>query len=263
MNAANMKLASKVALVTGGSRGIGKSISERLAADGAVVVINYASNAEAAAQTVAGIEAKGGKAIAVQADVGSMDGIRYLYRRSDQLLTERNGSNRIDILVNNAGIAPPETIESMDEATYDHIMAVNLKAPYFLVQKILSRMPDGGRIINISSLAARAAVAANTLKNPVYSMSKHGLAGMTRNLAVALGARNITVNSVEPGFVMTELLANTAEIPQQLVDLANSMTALNRFGTPEEIADVVAFLASHDARWITGQNLAADGGLQL
>ncbi len=263
MNAANARLAGKVALVTGGSRGIGKSISEGLAANGAMVVINYASNAEAAALAVAGIEAAGGKAIAIQADIGTLEGILSLYQRCDQLLPASNGTTRIDILVNNAGIAPPETLESMDEASYDRIMGVNLKAPYFLSQQVLSRMPDGGRIISISSLAARAAVAANTLKNPVYSMSKHGLAGMTRNLAVALGSRNITVNSVEPGFVMTELLANTAEIPQQLVDLANSMTALNRFGTPEEIADVVTFLASHDARWITGQNLAADGGLQL
>ena len=256
-------LSGKVALVTGGSRGIGKAISERLAVDDAFVVINYASNTEAAAQTVAGIEGIGGKAIAIQADIGSLDGVRSLYQRSDQLLMERNGSNRIDILINNAGVAPPETLESMDEATYDRIMGVNLKAPYFLSQQVLSRMPDGGRIVNISSLAGRAAVAANTLKNPVYSMSKHGLAGMTRNLAVALGARNITVNAVEPGFVMTELLAHTAEIPVQLIDLARSMTALGRFGQPAEIAAVVAFLASPDGGWITGQNLATDGGLQL
>ena len=257
------RLAGKVALVTGGSRGIGKAISERLAADGAFVVINYASNAEAAAQTIKGIEAKGGHAHAVQADIGSLDAIRALYKKTDELLQARFGATTIDILVNNAGVAPPETVQSMEEATYDRIMAVNLKAPYFLSQQVLSRMPDGGRIINISSLAGRQAVAAATLKNPVYSTSKHGLTGLTKNLAVALGARNITVNAVEPGFVMTELLANTAEIPPALVVLANAETAMGRFGQPDEIADVVAMLASHDARWITGQCIAADGGLQL
>lgn len=257
------RLAGKVALVTGGSRGIGKAISAKLAAEGAFVVINFASNQDAADKAVAEIAARGGSAAACRADIGSLDGIRDLYQQTDALLQAKCGATTIDILVNNAGVAPPETVDSMDEATYDRIMGVNLKAPYFLSQQVLSRMPDGGRIINISSLAARAAVAANTLKNPVYSMSKHGLAGMTRNLAVALGARNITVNSVEPGFVMTELLAHTAEIPQALIDLAKSMTALGRFGTPEDVADVVAFLASHEARWISGQNIATDGGLQL
>lgn len=257
------KLTGKVALVTGGSRGIGKAISERLAADGAFVVVNYVSNKEVAEKTVAGIEANGGQAAAVQTDIGSLEAIRKLYQMTDELLTSRLGATRIDILVNNAGVAPPETLAGMDETTYDRIMDVNLKAPFFLVQQVLNRMPDGGRVINISSLAARQVVAAIAIKAPVYATSKHGLTGLTRSLAVALGSRGITVNAVEPGFVMTELLATASEIPAQLVATANAMTALGRFGEPAEIADVVAFLTSHDARWVTGHCLAADGGLQL
>jgi NAD(P)-dependent dehydrogenase (short-subunit alcohol dehydrogenase family) len=263
MTGPNPALAGKVALVTGGSRGLGKGISDRLAAAGAFVVLNYASNAEAAKDAVAEIEAAGGRAAAVQADIGSHEQILRLYERTDAILTETLSSNRIDILVNNAGVAPPETVETMTEELYDRIMGVNLKAPYFLSQQVLSRMPDGGRIINISSLAARQVVAAGVLKNPVYSTSKHGLTGLTRNLAVALGPRNITVNSVEPGWVMTELLANTAEIPPALVEAAKATTALGRFGEPRDIADAVAFLASHEGRWVTGQAIAVDGGLQL
>ena len=257
------KLEGKVALITGGSRGIGKAISKKLAADGAFVVVNFAANNDAADVTVKEIIESGGRALALQADIGSVEAIRDLFQRLDNLLDSQLGSPRIDILVNNAGVAPPETVEGMDESLYDRIMDVNLKAPYFLAQQVLTRMPDGGRIINTSSLAARQVVAGAMLNNPVYSISKHGMTGLTRNLAVVLGKRAITVNAVEPGFVMTELLASTADIPPQLIANAKAMTALGRFGEPTDIADVVAFLASDDARWVTGQCIAVDGGLQL
>lgn len=278
-------LEGKVALVTGGSRGIGSAICTRLGRDGAYVIVNYASSRGAADNVVDEIKSAGGDAVAMAADIGSVSAIKQLYADTDRHLTEKFGSNTIDILVNNACVIWNHDI-NLDEADYDRIMAVNLKAPFFMIREIISRIPDGGRIINISSASAKHAYPVV----PVYSISKYGMTGLTTNIASLLGPRNICVNGIEPGMTMTDaFLANLnsaggaqasgsttdrLEIPPMRSDggydlgpemdaMIKSVCAMGRMGNIWEVADVVAFLASDGARWLTGQSFGVDGGLQL
>ena len=251
-------LENKVALVTGASRGIGRAIALRLAQDGAFVAVHYGRNADAANTVVQEIKANGGAAFSIQAELGTLANVYALYETLDAALNQQIGTNHFDILVNNAGIAPRVTIEETTEAIFDELIAVNVKAPFFLIQQALPRLRDGGRIINLSSGVTRIAfpdVAA-------YSLTKGAINTLTLLLAKQLGVRNITVNSLAPGIIDTEMNAEILadEASQKF---AASLSALGRVGQPSDVADAAAFLASSDSRWVTGQYLDVTGGSHL
>jgi 3-oxoacyl-[acyl-carrier protein] reductase len=239
------------ALVTGGSRGIGRAIVERLARDGASVVFSFESNEDAAAEVVAAVRADGGRAFAVQADQGRSEDLRRLAEEAERQL------GGVDVLVCNAGINPPVGMLDATEADFDRVMAVNAKGPFFLMQLVGRKLPDGGRIINISSLSTALPVPGSSL----YVGSKAALEQFTAVAAREFGGRGITVNCVSPGATDTELL-RTAN-PGQTFEETKALTALQRLGEPADIANVVAFLAGPDSGWITGQNLRVTGGLLL
>jgi len=251
------RLDGKVALVTGGSRGYGRAIAERLARDGAVVIVHFATNDQAAKATVAAIEAAGGAALPLAAPLdGSVRTVDHLYSQLDAALAASGRPATVDILVCNAGISPRGTIEDTGEALFDEVMDVNAKAPFFLLQKVLPRMPDGGRVINISSqtsLIAFPGVAA-------YTMTKGALDRLTLVAAKHLAPRNITVNAVLPGIADTDMNASWLRGKPESFEAASVYSAFKRVADVSEIADIVAFLASHDARWITGQLIDGGGG---
>ncbi|MBA9002621.1 MULTISPECIES: SDR family NAD(P)-dependent oxidoreductase [Thermomonospora] len=246
-------LTGKTALVTGASRGIGRAIAERLAADGALVAVHYGSNDRAAQQTVAAIREAGGQAFAVRAELGVDGDVDTLFAGLEAGLDGRP----LDILVNNAAIqAYDATVEKATREDFDRVFAVNVRAPLFVIQRALPLMPDGGRIINISS-----GVTWFATPEVVYSMTKGAINVLSRSLAHTLGARGITVNTVSPGITETDMNAwlNEGESARRVAD----MTALGRHGQPADIADAVAFFASADGRWVTGQTLEVNGGLFL
>jgi 3-oxoacyl-[acyl-carrier protein] reductase len=247
-----MRLANKVALVTGGSRGIGRGIALKLASEGAAVVVNYRANPAAAEEVVGLIKEQGGEAISQQADVSQMMAAQDLIRRA----VESYG--RLDILVNNAGTTRDMLIMLMKEEDWDLVLSTNLKSAFNCCKAAARIMMKQrcGRIINITSVSGLAGQAGQTN----YSASKAGLIGFTKALAKELGSRNITVNAVAPGFVYTDL---TADLSQEMRNLALQMTPLGRFGTPQDMANAVAFLASDEAGFITGQILSVDGGLVM
>lgn len=240
-------LKDKVALVTGASRGIGASIAQRLAKDGASVAITYNSSPAKAEEVVKAIEADGGKAIAIKADSASPQKIAQAIEETVSRL------GRLDILVNNAGIGTMGPIEQTTLEDLDQIIAVNLRGVFIAIQTALKFLPEGGRIINIgSSLAERAPFPGTS----AYTMTKAGIAGLTRALAHEVGAKGITINNVQPGPVDTDM--NPDGSP--LSDIVKGMTAIRRYGRTSEIASLVAHLASPEAGFITGANLTADGG---
>lgn len=247
-------LAGKRALVTGASRGIGRAIAERLAADGAVVAVHYGSRIEAANETTSGIERAGGEAFALHAELGVEGDVDTLFAALD----ERFAGAPLDILVNNAASAPAGPIETDTAESFDRMFAVNVKAPYFIIQRALPRMRDGGRIINVSSVSTRIAVPAQTS----FAMTKGALEVMSRTLANAVGARGITVNTVTPGTTVHDSNAAIFAAPGAEA-FFSSLSALGRLGRAADIADVVAFLASDDARWVTGAVLDVSGGIFL
>lgn len=251
-------LANTTALVTGGSRGIGRAIAERLAADGALVAITYNASKEAAEEVVAGIEQAGGKAFALFADLVNASAIPALFEQLDVELTQRTGSNVLHILVNNAGNSGWGGLADATPESWDTMFAVHARAPFFVVQSALSRLPEGGRIINISSGAATRPMAVV----PIYSAAKAAVNNLTHALAIELGARGITVNAVAPGWVKTDMNAAVRE-NQDIVKAVIGDTALGRFGETSDIAAVVAFLASHEGRWVTAQVIEASGGYKL
>ncbi|WP_214410890.1 glucose 1-dehydrogenase [Sphaerisporangium fuscum] len=249
------RLAGKVALVTGGSRGIGRAIARRLAADGATVALTYARDTAAAEETVRHIEKDGGRALALHAELGRHGDAAALWEAFDAA----TGNARVDIVVNNAGIGRSADIAVLTEEEFDEVFAVNVRAPFFIVQHALSRLNDGGRIINISSGAARLAMP----EIIAYGSTKGALDTFTLNLAKQLGPRGITVNSVAPGIIDTDVNAGWLRGNAEAWERASSLSALGRVGTPEDVADVVAFLASDDARWVTGRVVDATGGSAL
>jgi 3-oxoacyl-[acyl-carrier protein] reductase len=242
-------LARRSAVVTGGSRGIGRAIVLRLARDGADVVFSFRDDDASAANVAAEAKDFGVRAVAVRADQGSMDDLRRLFDEADRHL------DALDILVTNAAINPPTPIAAVTEADYDRVMAVNTKGVFFAVQLAAARLRDGGRIITVSTL--NTAVPAPGLA--LYVGSKGAVEQFTAVAARELGPRGITVNCVSPGATDTDLLRATN--PPEALERTASLTALGRIGQPADIANVVAFLAGPDSQWITGQNLRATGGL--
>ncbi|MEU9802918.1 SDR family oxidoreductase [Streptomyces sp. NPDC051000] len=245
------KLDGKTALVTGSSRGIGRSIALALAAEGARVAVHYAGNEAAAKETVNSIEAAGGQAFAIRAELGLPGDADTLWAAFDE------HADGLDILVNNAGIAGPGLIHEVSEADYDKVFAINAKAPFFIIQKGLDRLRDGGRIINISSGVTKVAFPGMTS----YAASKGAVEVLTLTLAQTLGSRQITVNAVSPGTIETDIHPWMA-IPEAKAQAA-AFSVFNRVGQPGDVADVVSFLASDDARWVTGQNIDVSGGSGL
>jgi len=254
------RLDGKLALVTGASRGYGRAIAQRLARDGAVVAAHYATNDKAMTATLSSIAAEGGTAFPVKSNLdGSQKTIDALFIALDRGLAELGRQPTIDILVNNAAICLRGSIEETTEEIFDGVFNVNVKAPFFLVKEALKRIPDGGRVVNISSqtsLVAFPGIAA-------YSMTKGAIDLMTLVLAKQLGPRQITVNAVLPGVADTDM--NADWLPGNAAGIAyvNSISALGRICDVTDIADIVGFLASHDGRWITGQRIDAAGGSQL
>ncbi|MER6345122.1 SDR family oxidoreductase [Streptomyces sp. NPDC001595] len=247
----------KTALVTGGSRGIGRAISRRLGREGALVAVHYGHDQAAAERTVKEIEADGGRAFPVHAELGVPGDADTLWEAFDRAVTAQDAAPGLDILVNNAGITLPRRIADVTEADYDRVFAINTKAPFFIVQRALDRLRDGGRIVNVSSVATRVAfppIAA-------YTMTKAALDYLTLALAQELGPRGITVNSVAPGYTETEINP-TLSIPEIRQRYA-SASVFGRLGAPADIADVVSFVASDEARWVTGQWIDASGGVHL
>ncbi|MBY7121130.1 SDR family oxidoreductase [Bacillus sp. FSL M8-0063] len=249
------KLKGKVALVTGASRGIGRSIALHLAQAGALVVVHYSKRKEEAESIVDKIKQDGGAAFAISADLSTFNGINNLYLMMDQSLQKHIGNTTFDILVNNAGIGQILTLEESTEESFDEVMNINVKAPFFIIQKALPRLKDGGRIINISSFVTRVA----TPSVFAYSISKGAINTLTHTLAQQLGARGITVNAILPGIINTEMNAETLR-NKDGQKYAVGLSTFNRWGEPNDIADIVGFLSSSDSRWITGELIDASGG---
>jgi 3-oxoacyl-[acyl-carrier protein] reductase len=247
-----MDFTDKVAIVTGSSRGIGRAIALRLAEGEAKVVINYRGNKAAADDVLAQISASGGQALAVQADVSQVAEAQALIDAA------KKAFGRIDILVNNAGTTRDTLLMRMSEEDWDVVIDTNLKGTFNCIKAVSRQMMRQryGRIVNITSVAGIAGNAGQAN----YASAKAGIIGLTKTVAKELGSRGITCNAVAPGFVPTDL---TASLPEDLVGLAIERTPLGRMGTPENMAAAVAFLASDDASFITGQVLAVDGGLAI
>lgn len=247
----NTRTEHRVAIVTGASRGIGAAIARRLASDGITVVINYAGRVADAEAVVKEIEASGGRATAIQADVSNPAEVAALF---DQTIHLYGG---VDILVNNAGIMPPNMmpIADTDDATFDRLIAVNLKGTFNTLRAATRKLRDGGRIVNFSSSLRKMSLPGYS----VYTATKAAVESLSTILAKELRGRAITVNSVGPGPTATELFLN-GKTEQQIQTFAK-MPPLERLGTPEDIAAVVSFLASSDAGWINGQTVYANGGI--
>jgi 3-oxoacyl-[acyl-carrier protein] reductase len=240
----------QVAIVTGASRGIGAAIAHRLAGEGYAVIVNYAGKQEEAQAVVDAIEARGGSAFAVRADVSDSAAVRSLFDAA----IDRYG--RVDVLVNNAGIMPPALphLADTDDDTFDRLFAVNVKGTFNTLREAAARLQQGGRIVNFSTSMVGIALPGYA----VYAATKGAVEVMTNILAKELRGKNITVNAVAPGPTGTELFLN-GKTPEQIERLAK-MAPLERLGKPEDIADAVAFLATPGS-WINGQTLRANGGI--
>jgi 3-oxoacyl-[acyl-carrier protein] reductase len=246
-----IRLAQKTALVTGASKGIGAEIARRLAADGAAVIVNYASSRAGAEKVVAEITTAGGKAVAVQADVSKEADVLRMFAEAAKAF------GRVHVLVNNAGVYEFGAIEEMTEAQYRRLFDLNVLGLLLTTRELVQQFgPEGGSIINIGSVAATSAPSTGS----VYSATKAAVDAITRSLAKELGPRKIRVNSVNPGMVETEGTRSQGITDSDWAKQVAAETPLQRLGRPGDIAPVVAFLASDEAGWITGETLIVSGG---
>jgi 3-oxoacyl-[acyl-carrier protein] reductase len=244
-----MNLRNKTCLVTGSSRGIGRAIALRLAREGANVVVNYVANPDKAQEVVREVEQAGGNAIAVRGDVSKTEAVKHLFAETHKAF------GGIDVLVNNAGIILYKLLEDTTDEEFDRLFALNVRGTFLACREAVKAMRNGGRIINFSS-------STTAMMLPTYSAyvaTKGAVEQLSHVLAKELGAKQITVNVVSPGPTETDLFL-TGKTQEQLDRMA-ALAALGRLGRPADIADVVAFLASDDARWITGQNIRVNGGI--
>ncbi len=250
---------NKIALITGGSRGLGKDMALRLAEKGNDVIITYLSKKDEANDIVKEIESKGRKAHALQFDAGDIKSIDSFLSEVKNVLTEKWNTERFDFLINNAGMGQTIPFSQVTEEDFDRFMNVHFKGVYFLTQKALPMMNDNGRIINLSSGTTR-------FVNPgysIYATMKGAIEVLTRYVAKEVGARGITVNIVAPGPIETDFNNAAIRSNPQAKTFLGSMTALGRVGTAEDIGGIVAFLCSNDAGWINGQRIEASGGINL
>lgn len=241
-------LTGKVAIVTGASRGIGRATAKRLGQAGASVVVNYAGSADKAQEVVAAIKATGGKAVAVQADISQITDIRRLF---DETLAH---FGRLDILVNNAGTSLAKQLIETTEEEFDKLFALNAKGVFFTMQEAAKQIADGGRIVSLTTGGTATGAPGFT----AYSGSKAAIEGFSMSLAKELGTRGITVNTVMPGATDTEMFSQVA--PPEMKQMIEQMSPLGRIGQPEDVADVIAFVVSDEAGWLTGQCIRATGG---
>jgi NAD(P)-dependent dehydrogenase (short-subunit alcohol dehydrogenase family) len=254
---AKLSLRGKTALVTGASRGIGRAVALKLAGEGALVAVHYGRGQSEADAVVRAIVEAGGDAFAIGADLMLATSAVDLFAGLDAEFTARMGGRDLDILVNNAGIGPRAVIEDVSDETLDAVVQVNLKAPFRIIQQASPRLHEGGRIINVSSMATQNAFP----QLAAYVAAKAGLESLTLSLAQHFGARGITVNAVLPGATETDM--NPGFANPEIAARVAAATALGRMGRPDDIADVIAFLASDGARWITGQRIQVSGGQKL
>ncbi len=245
-------LSNKTALVTGASRGMGRATARKLAAAGAHVIVHYGNARAEADSLLQEIRAAGGKADAVQADLGSLDAVADLVAKTKAIV-----GDRLDILVANAGISGAAAIADQKPDEFDRLYAVNVRAPYFLVQGLLPLFGEGSSIVLLSSLAVRAAVG----ELSAYSASKGAVDTLVKHFAASLGPKGIRVNAIAPGVIETDM--SSFAKTEQGRSFILGMQALKRIGQPEDVAPVAVFLASEDARWITGTTSAVDGGSKL
>jgi 3-oxoacyl-[acyl-carrier protein] reductase len=252
-------LQGKTALVTGASRGIGRAIAFALSKAGAHVLVHYGRSVQDAESLVAAIHSEGGRADAIKADLGTPEGATLLAKEVRSIVGER-----LDVLVSNAGITKSATLKDYSLDDFDSLFATNVRSPFFLVQQLLPVLGEGSSVILVSSLGARAVVGKPGLDNPsilAYAATKGALETLVKNWAAILGPQGIRVNAVAPGVIETDMSNFTKTEAGR--EAALGMQALKRIGKPEDVADVVAFLASDAARWITGASIPVDGGSKL
>lgn len=247
---------SKIALVTGGSRGIGQNIALNLAEKGNDIIITYLSNKSSAEDTVASIEALGRKAVALQLDTSNTKGFDAFVKQLGDVLNTTFGTASFNFLINNAGTSLQSPIATTTESQFDEMMNIHLKGIYFLTQKLLPLLQDGGRIVNISSAVSRMSFPGVS----VYGIMKGGMDVYTRYLAAELGSRRISANVVAPGAIFG---GGAMDDNPDMRKFVEGITALGRVGLPDDVGGVVAFLCSDDAKWVNGQRIEVTGGMGL
>ncbi|WP_026954941.1 SDR family NAD(P)-dependent oxidoreductase [Algoriphagus vanfongensis] len=250
---------NKTAIITGGSRGLGKNMALSLASRGIDVILTYHSNKEMAYQVVEEIEKLGTKAVAFQLDTSRVDAFASFLAQVDHWLQETKNTSNFDFLINNAGIGIYETIQNSSEDQFDSMVNIHLKGVYFLTQQAIPRINRGGRIINVSSGLARFSLPGYA----AYAMMKGGIEVFTRYLAKELGEKGISANTLAPGAIETDFQGGAVRDNAQLNQHVSNSTALGRVGLPEDIGGVVAFLCSEEARWVNAQRIEVSGGQNI